>query len=150
MLLVRYDMHLSLILSRLIPVASILTPATLSIMSALPNPLPWSIRHVPNIQWASLNYVSHVGVILEGIDVASPYVYNGPSNEVLGIVRSVSSSGSILPIPISLPNASWTLEFSGPAVYCSNVSQSERARIADNVAAAVGAMLMTKQVLCLI
>lgn len=64
---------------------------------------------------------------------STAYFYTGPSREVSVIAQEVLTTGSILPIPPPAANSSWTLEFPGPALQCSNVSNGLKEGILRNI-----------------
>ena len=66
------------------------------------------------------------------------FAYTIPSREVIEVVKAVAATGSILPIAPPNPNATWSLEFSGPALECSNISDTLSAEIRANIASSAG------------
>lgn len=54
-------------------------------------------------------------------DSYTEYCYRGPGRLIQRIVSAVGAQGQILPIASPSTNASWTLDFWGPSLQCSNV-----------------------------
>ena len=65
------------------------------------------------------------------------YGYEGPSELVRRATAAAAAQGEILGINPPAPNASWSLEFWGPAIHCQNVSESNRTLILNNYGAFV-------------
>ena len=61
------------------------------------------------------------------------WAWSGPSQPLQNIVLAVMGLGQILPIPTPAPNASWTLDFWGPALQCNDVVATERDQIWTNI-----------------
>jgi hypothetical protein len=61
--------------------------------------------------------------------------YVGPSVSVRLVAAATAAQGSILPITPPAFNASWTSQFWGPAIQCSNVTDSNRTLILNNYGA---------------
>lgn len=104
--------------NRLIPLASVVTPATLSVIAA-PSPESHS-RVMPSPGFKSLNSLDvAVGNIHGGGGL-----YPGPSAVVTRIAQAVAAQGATLPIPAPALNASWELNFMGPSLECSEVDDA--------------------------
>ncbi|KAG9699605.1 hypothetical protein KCU95_g1468, partial [Aureobasidium melanogenum] len=111
----------------LISVPSIFTPASLSIVSAPRS--PWHMTTVPFVDFTSLNFAS----IMNNAGIERTFTYRGPQYPVQEAVTASCADGSILPIePVAL-NASWSLEFAGPAIDCNEVPPTEKEDILDNI-----------------
>lgn len=82
--------------------------------------------HVPNVDFVSLNYVADMVRPPQEEDSRfnTRFEYEGPSPDVVRIANSVAQTGSILQINSPYPNATWTLEFEGPAISCAEVPES--------------------------
>jgi hypothetical protein len=130
---------------RLIPIASIITPATLSIGIESP---PLRLLDVPNVAFASLSLVAPmhsnpnngIGSTCAG-DYDNPnctptinYVYNGPSDAVTRVVTAAAAQGAIAAVDAPASNASWTLTFPGPALKCSIVDGQMRRQFENSIA----------------
>ena len=101
------------------PIASVVPPATLTVGSA--GLFHHSPHNVPNVDFVSLNYLSGLTQGDYGIG-ASQYFYTGPSVAVENVARAASVDGSILRIRPPGANTSWSLDFPGPGLRCTNAS----------------------------
>jgi len=61
------------------------------------------------------------------------YQFIGPSHTVQNVASAALGLGQILPIPPPAANASWVLEFWGPALHCSDVLGTKRNAIWRNI-----------------
>ncbi|GAB7365598.1 hypothetical protein MBLNU230_g6667t1 [Neophaeotheca triangularis] len=104
----------------MIPLASIVTPATLVVRNAPGTRLV----NVPTLDFNTFNF-------LAPIDRAG--YYNGPSKEVERIVFAAAARGEILPIDSPASSASWTIEFLGPSLKCGNVNGTERLQMLESI-----------------
>ena len=114
---------------KLIPLASVIPPATLSVSSAPTTPPQSAIKYVPNIDFVNLNYVNNMASLTFNPSSEHPnqpveLFYSGPSRAVENIVQVVAAERSIMTLTPPGPNTSWTLEFTGPALHCSNVADA--------------------------
>ena len=116
------------IIAWLIPIASIVTPGTLSVGTAPVFPAHTSFEHVPNVGFTSLNYVNAMPHIAseEASQENNAYQYDGPSSEVQKIVNEAATIGEVLPIHSPWLNASWSLDFAGPGLECNDVPEAVR------------------------
>lgn len=119
----------------LIPLASIITPATLSVGIDFP---PAMNMTVPNVDFLSLNLLAPMpadGTIasLKGTEPQFIYDYGGPSQTVRRITGAVAAQGSILPIAAPSPNSTWDLDFNGPSLHCDPVDSDFRHAVLDNM-----------------
>ncbi|KAL9032237.1 MAG: hypothetical protein Q9180_006614 [Flavoplaca navasiana] len=119
--------------SRLMPVASIITPATLSVGVDFPPPI---YMHVPNVDFSSLNLAAPMipeggSEIFQGNSIY--YMYAGPSLTVQRITDAVAAQGLILPVPAPSVNSSWDLDFDGPSLHCNPVNLNFRQAVLDNI-----------------
>ncbi|CAO1604955.1 hypothetical protein XANCAGTX0491_008495 [Xanthoria calcicola] len=119
----------------LMPLPSIITPATLSVAIDFPPP---TFMNVPNVGFSSLNLVAPLvgwgptasgGGSKPGIH----YLYAGPSFTVKRITGAVAAQGSILPVPAPSVNSTWDLDFDGPSLHCSPVDSDFRRAALDNI-----------------
>lgn len=120
---------------RLLPFASIITPATLSVGIAFPPPL---YMNVPNIEFSSLNLAAPMveyGTTgsANGAKPAFSYMYAGPSRTVQRITDAVAAQGAMLPVAAPSVNSTWDLEFIGPSLHCTPVSSGFRNEVLDNI-----------------
>lgn len=130
---------------RLIPIASIVTPATLSIGT---HTTPSELRHVPQIAFNSLNLVAEMPYIPESpVDFAcsekpcdhkprnleAHYAYDGPSNTVRKIALATAAQGRVLSIEAPAPNSSWKLDFIAPTLRCEAANETITKAIQNNV-----------------
>ena len=122
----------------LLPLASVVTPATLNVQL-----VPFShyvSQPVPRVDFTSANFVDfsppryrYPGVP-QNLSLA---VYNSPMPPVQRIVNSAATEGTILSIKPGVTNASWILEFNGPALQCKSVNQTLLDAIVENVQASI-------------
>lgn len=66
------------------------------------------------------------------------YEYKSPSIALRRIVAATAAQGDILPISPPALNASWQIDFWGPAIHCNNVSSQNRTNILENYKNAPG------------
>lgn len=118
-------------LDRLLPIASIITPATLSIRSAAITPPPILPVDVPNIDFRSLSFVAPMSW------TGYAFNYAGPSEAVSRVTKAVLAQGVILRFDTSAVNASWTVDFNGPSLKCDHMSGTQLQRIRRNIQYAV-------------
>ena len=121
------------ICGRAIPIASLVTPSTLSVVNRLPaSPLTQTVP-VPVYDFTSLNFVA--GMQSGGKDgyTLDSYCYNGPNQAVSRGGSAVSARGEISPITPSSPNMTYKLDFHGPSLQCDSVEGSDRVAIWNNI-----------------
>lgn len=127
-----YTLGEELIFDRLIPIVSIITPATLAVESQLITPTPQLDRHVPTISFDSLSFAASLGI--QGLEHSpSMYLYKGSSQALKNIASAVGAQGAILPIDPPSANASWESEFTAPALRCDGLPDDEQIRIQQNI-----------------
>jgi hypothetical protein len=132
----RFPMLLSLaIVAALLPLASILTPATLAVVQRQITPLPTAKLDVPSVGFISLNYVQDMTPPIVNFPRSGPsqYFYNGPSTAVIDIVQAVTVQGVVAPITPPATNTTWDTAFDGPALVCRNVSTQQSLAIRHNI-----------------
>ena len=120
---------------RLLPIASIITPATLSI--GIDSPPPKSMN-VPNVAFSSLNLAAPMPDYGTGgpehwKEPGIFYMYAGPSHTVQRITNAVAAQGSILPVAAPSVNSTWDLDFNGPSLHCNPVSSRFRHAVLANI-----------------
>ncbi|KAK8023737.1 hypothetical protein PG993_011803 [Apiospora rasikravindrae] len=116
----------------LIPIASIIAPATLSV-SLRDSVLETVMEDVPQIDFLNLNYAANMAVYDEARNGSKYYSYNDPSQHLKQLSMGVVAQKAILPIVPPFPNASWSLEFSGPNLVCQPAPTHERLRILRSI-----------------
>jgi hypothetical protein len=84
---------------------------------------------VPFVDFTSLNFAN----IMNGAGDSRGFTYSGPQYSVQEAVTASCADGSILPIEPIGSNASWSLQFDGPAIDCSAVSSDEKDAILGNI-----------------
>ncbi|KXH50910.1 hypothetical protein CNYM01_03364 [Colletotrichum nymphaeae SA-01] len=117
----RYPLSMFLsLLFWLLPFATLLTPATLTVKAdvargTIVGPIP------------SINFTSEAFVRLT--DGTRTTTYSGPSDGVRRAALSSLISGTITPMASTYNNASWSLNFEAPALRCSALSADNELRI---------------------
>ena len=123
---------------RLVPIASIITPATLTVRMSAVSPPPTSAMRVPNLGFSSTSYLAQMPDMqlasLGSYQGPAPYHYSyaGPSDDLLKITNAVMGDGEILPIAPPGLNASWELAFHGPSLECSDIEDSQTTKFAGD------------------
>jgi hypothetical protein len=120
-----------LLFSRLIPIASTITPTALSIEAMEPQPI--HDYYAPTIKFDTLSYVAGLGT--SGLAMWNPqqFAYEGLSQVLKRITTAVAALGAVLPINPPPSNSSWDTEFRGPAVRCDPLSASESNAVKQNI-----------------
>ncbi|PKK42204.1 hypothetical protein CI102_14753 [Trichoderma harzianum] len=99
----------------LIPIVSFIAPATLTVeWTGVPSTFTYM---VPRIDFTSLNFAN----IPTQEGAALAWEYSNPQYSVLEAVAASITEGHILPIPSPHQNATWLLEFPGPALSCQSI-----------------------------
>ncbi|KAG9596387.1 hypothetical protein KCU77_g8066, partial [Aureobasidium melanogenum] len=113
----------------LLPIASIITPATLTVETT--SRITEYSLNVSAVDFNSINFAS----IIWDSGARCRYYYNGPQFEVQKVVTAATGQGAVLPIsaPFDQSNASYTQQFAGPALQCSDVVEPLRGQILSNV-----------------
>lgn len=62
------------------------------------------------------------------------FQYTIPAREVIEVVKAVAATGSFLPINPPSVNSTWSLDFPGSALKCSNITEPLSASIRSNIA----------------
>lgn len=105
---------------RLLPFATLLTPATLTVKAAVARNV--IVGPVPSISFTSRAFAR----LTDGTRTTT---YSGPSDGVSRAAISSLISGTIIPMASIYGNASWSLDFEGPALQCSALSLDDEFRI---------------------
>lgn len=114
-----------------ISIASIITPATLSVQSLLSQPS--AMRDVPKFDFTNYGFFAPMkpgGPT--GLNYTE-YCYRGPGQLVQRVASAVGAQGLVLPITPPSSNATWTSSFWGPSLTCTNVEGQDRDDIWANV-----------------
>lgn len=95
----------------LLPVASIISPATLSVHLAPSN--VYALKRIPRVDFTSANFVGFASgvVALPGEQNAWVSMYERPMTETQRVVNSVATQGTVLPIKPPAVNSSWSVGF---------------------------------------
>ncbi|KAL9601503.1 MAG: hypothetical protein Q9219_002455 [cf. Caloplaca sp. 3 TL-2023] len=123
------------IVAWLTPIASIVTPATLSVGFDFPPPVH---MNVPSVDFSSLNLAApliefgHTSNAHEA-NTGFNYMYAGPSLTVQRITDAVASQGSILPVAAPSVNSTWNLQLNGPSLQCHPVESDFRQEVLANI-----------------
>lgn len=132
-------------LCRLLPSATVVTPATLTVGQVSPPP---AMRHVPSVAYTSANMFrvdtsGSDGTFMQGQGqwFTSQYLYQGPSDAVNLIASLVGAQGSVLPVIPPAQNATWNVTFFGPFLHCNNISGILRDAITLDVAQYINASM---------
>lgn len=114
--------------------ASVVTPATLSVVSAQRTRVV--SQHVPNINFKNLNYVANMppGEVQGTLQMPTQFVYAGPSKAVETTVEAVMAQGSIASITPPGLNTSWSISFPGPSLECTHMLPPLREQVRQNIA----------------
>ncbi|BCR91321.1 uncharacterized protein ACHE_70164A [Aspergillus chevalieri] len=112
----------------LLPVASIITPATLNVhMASFANS---TSTKVPRVDFANINFSNLKLINGSGTDALH---YSDSTPEVQQIVYSTAMQKTVLPITPPFSNSSWVLDFSGPALGCEHADDKLRRDVMENV-----------------
>ena len=114
------------------PIASIITPGTLSVQAIVLNQT--SLLPVPFLNFTSLSFTDRLINSGDGATGYKAYDYNGPSQQVEAIAAAVSAQGVILAISPPALNSSWQLEFYGPFMKCETMNDGQRENVTRNIA----------------
>ena len=122
---------IQLTISRCIPLASIITPSTLTVQNVLRVPAATSTLEAPNLEFASFDFLAPM--IYNGSE--KYWQYFGINDAVKRIATTTMVGGEILPIsaPGGHANASWTVNFYGPSLTCGSATQEDERAIWYNV-----------------
>lgn len=116
---------------RLIPIASIITPATLSVAGGL-GAAKVEPRSVPSLDFQNLNFVAGMPGSYNSPGW-NTYEYTGPSALARQIAMQVGVQGTVLPITAPAPNSSWDLTFRAPSIRCEDVAKDRHLAIEQSI-----------------
>ena len=126
--------------SRLLPIASIITPATLSVESAPTIPHPYALTEVPHFDFTNLDFLVPPTLAVAGEQTGQfgevlfdRYCYRGPSQILQRINSAVGASGDILPIRPPSLNSTWSIDFWAPDLRCRDASEQQRKDVWEDV-----------------
>ncbi|KAJ4856067.1 hypothetical protein T069G_09435 [Trichoderma breve] len=113
----------------LISITSFITPATLNVVWSATTST--SLMRVPQIDFTSLNFAN----IQSQPSLSPMYAYSNPQYAVLQTVAGSTTGGYVLPISSPYDNATWLLEFPGPALSCESINKASALyhNISDNI-----------------
>ncbi|KAF2658592.1 hypothetical protein K491DRAFT_755910 [Lophiostoma macrostomum CBS 122681] len=131
---VRYPLLCMMALTMwLIPIASIVAPATLSV-ELRENVGNSTLENIPRIDFSNLDFAAAMPGSI-GVNRISPYyTYNGPSQITKKTAMAVVAQQAILPITPPFPNSSWALDFDGPSLQCNPMDSSRDLDFQANIA----------------
>ncbi|KAH0170274.1 hypothetical protein KCU67_g2704, partial [Aureobasidium melanogenum] len=106
----------------LLPIAPIITPATLTVETS--PQISHNLVNVTSVDFNSLNFAF----------IDDDYYYSGPQYEVQKVVIAAAVPGAVLSInaPENQRNASYVQQFAAPALKCSDVTDTLVDEILDN------------------
>ncbi|KAF7191967.1 hypothetical protein HII31_06612 [Pseudocercospora fuligena] len=114
-------------ISWLLPIASIIAPAALTVtFDRVPTP-PVKMLSVPlpafeSFSFASWRTTASVQSPQQSISV-SGIQYQSPNQEVLRVANAAAAGGTILSISPPAANASWSVSFDGPTLHCEALTE---------------------------
>lgn len=112
----------------LLPVASIITPATLNVhMASFANS---TSTRVPRVNFANINFSNLKLLNASGTDALH---YSDSTPDVQQIVYSTAMQKTVLPIAPPFSNPSWVLDFHGPALGCEHADDKLYRDAMENV-----------------
>lgn len=100
----------------LLPVASFVTPATLTVR--LVSTMKSHMRHVPQVDFKSLNFA----FLPVANGPSSVFNHAGPQYLVQRVVSATLTQGEMLLISLPKTSSFWMLDFHDPAVKCAPVN----------------------------
>ncbi|KAG9747558.1 hypothetical protein KCU73_g7317, partial [Aureobasidium melanogenum] len=117
------------ILIWLLPIAPIITPATLTVEPT--SEISYEMVNVSAVDFNSLNFAS----IVANSEGRCAYFYRGPQFEVMKVVIAAAGQNSVLSIaaPGNNPNVSYVQQFAGPALQCNDVAEPLQGEILSNI-----------------
>jgi hypothetical protein len=132
----RISLKLVLTCSRLVPIASIVTPAALSIQTARVQPDPLHPRPVPNLDFRSLSFVGdmprHSIPSQNSISLAK-YNYEAPNQAVLSVTHRLDGRREDSPDRSSGTQLIVDFELRGPSLQCDEVSEEVHYNWTQNI-----------------
>lgn len=113
---------------RLIPIASVITPASLTVETVSASP-QFTLNRVPTVDFTSLNFAFMPRWYASR--VSAYWIYKGPQYAVSKIATATAAQGNILSFPAPNPNSSWTVDFAGPAIHCGDLDNKTKALVLE-------------------
>lgn len=130
----------------LLPVSSIITPATLNVDMVSFD--VFALRRVPRIDFASSNFATLPDSEFGSTSNKSwSNVITGSSSYTQSIVAGAATQGTVLAIDPPAVNSSWKLDFHGPAIVCNTVNESLSTLIKQNIEGATNASTTVGRIL---
>jgi hypothetical protein len=89
---------------------------------------------VPNIDFRSLSFIAKFQAAAGSSGESGLCLsYGGPSPAVSRVANAVMVQGEVLPFQTPNFNASWKLDFFGPAILCGHVTGEQRSKCRENM-----------------
>lgn len=114
----------------LLPIAAIISPASLNVVIDRIQPSPIRSEFVPQPAFKSLAY-GMLGWL--GWEGSGTLYYSWPIQEVSRIAYAAATAGNILPVEAPGTNASWQVQFDAPRLSCNDVDNELRKAIKENM-----------------
>ncbi|KAF7596196.1 hypothetical protein BBP40_002726 [Aspergillus hancockii] len=114
----------------LLPVASVVTPATLNV--ELAPVLDFTFMRVPRVDFKSLNLFS-TETMLVGSQSHEVVQYRSSKPLVKKVASATTAQGEVMAIAPPLVNSSWSFDIHSPALRCGQVDQSLDVAIRKNI-----------------
>lgn len=114
----------------LLPIAAIISPASLSVVFDQIHPSPMLSVAVPQPALDSMALAIYSVTTTSGMQRIS---WKGPSDEVSRVASAAAAGGAILPINPPAANASWELDFTAPRYVCDPMDDDLINLITDNL-----------------
>ena len=121
-----------LIRHRLIPLAAIVAPGTLSIKSE--QFTTYRLHNVTYLDFTSLSFAAGL-VPAEAYSNSMFYAWSGPRRTLERVALAIGAQLAMLPMTALSPNASWVFDFYGPSLSCQPIDKDRNHRNQANVAA---------------
>lgn len=114
----------------LLPIAAIISPASLNVVIDRIQPSPIRSEFVPQPAFKSLAYCM---LDWGGWKGNGRLAYDWPIQEVSRIAYAAATAGTILPVEAPGTNASWQVQFDAPRLSCNDVDNDLREAIKENM-----------------
>lgn len=111
---------------RLVPIASVITPAALTVAVAGVNPVDSTMLRVPNVDFLSLNFANIQAEL-------GSFAYLSPRYAVDKVAAATAAQGAILAIAPPAANSSWIVDFADPSIMCTDLQGSPLDAIKENI-----------------
>lgn len=82
---------------------------------------------VPKFEFGSFKYAAGMGFY------NNYWLWSGQSQAIQHMASRVMAAGQVLPVTPPAPNATWTLDFWGPALQCNDVPETKSDEIFTNI-----------------